>query len=89
MTDILPLNIPKRGLSIEEAAEYCGVSANTMSRHGPSPLRIGERVVYDRKSLDAWLDRLGGHDHKRDDDPEATLLEAIHARKAPIRHPAG
>jgi hypothetical protein len=47
----LPSNIPKRGLSVEEAAEYCGVSEPTLRRHGPAPAKIGERVIYDRVAL--------------------------------------
>jgi Helix-turn-helix domain len=55
-----PLNLPKRGLSIDEAAEYLGVSRNTLSRHGPVPTKIGDRVIYDRRVLDRWLDTLAG-----------------------------
>jgi hypothetical protein len=50
----------KRGLSLDEAAEYCGVSGNTLTRHGPTPIKIGEHKVYDRRSLDHWLDQLAG-----------------------------
>ncbi len=86
----LPPNIAKRGLSLDEAAEYCGVSKNTMTRHGPAPIRIGERIVYDRRALDAWLDRLAGLNSMTDgtviEDPEEQLLGAIHARKNTIRH---
>jgi hypothetical protein len=56
----LPINLPKRGLSKDEAAEYCGVSANTLSRHGPTPTKIGDRTIYDRRVLDRWLDELAG-----------------------------
>jgi predicted DNA-binding transcriptional regulator AlpA len=89
MADALPLNIPKRCLSLHEAAEYCGVSRNTLVRHGPSPIKIGDRNVYDRKGLDRWLDQLGGHcTTALNDSPETTLIEAIHARKTALRHPA-
>jgi hypothetical protein len=50
----LPINVPKRGLSKEEAAEYCGVSVNTLGRHGPTPTKIGDRIIYDRVRLDTW-----------------------------------
>ena len=86
---MLPLNVPKRGLSLDEAAEYCGVSGNTLTRHGPTPLKIGERKVYDRRSLDRWLDQLAGIPGQAppgEDAPEDALLEAIHARKAAVRH---
>jgi hypothetical protein len=87
----LPLNLPKRGLSKDEAAEYCGVSANTLGRHGPTPTKIGDRIVYDRRVLDAWLDELAGLSaiplsQRSAETPEETLLEAIHARKAALRH---
>ena len=80
----LPGNIPKRGLALEEAAEYCGVSRNTMLRHGPKPLRIGERCVYDRRSLDLWLDKLAGSPAAGSD----PLGESIGARKNALRHAA-
>jgi hypothetical protein len=85
----LPINVPKRGLSKEEAAEYCGVSVNTLGRHGPTPTKIGDRTVYDRRVLDTWLDKLAGiAPDQPADDPETSLLEAISARKAALRHPA-
>jgi hypothetical protein len=84
----LPPNIAKRGLSLDEASEYCGVSANTLCRHGPPPIKIGERSIYDRRTLDRWLDQLGGlASFAPSDAPEETLLEAIHARKNSLRHP--
>jgi hypothetical protein len=48
----LPINLPKRGLSKDEAAEYCGVSENTLGRYGPTPAKIGKRTIYDRRMLD-------------------------------------
>jgi predicted DNA-binding transcriptional regulator AlpA len=89
----LPLNIPKRGLSADEAAEYCGVSRNTLAEHGPKPSKIGTRSVYDRRVLDRWLDELGGLNAATaaatDMTPEESLLEAINARKAALRHSPG
>jgi hypothetical protein len=82
----LPLNIAKRGLSKDEAAEYCGVSANTLGKHGPPPTKIGERIIYDRRVLDRWLDELAGlAPALRSGNPEEQLLKAIHARQAPVR----
>lgn len=87
----LPLNVPKRGLSRDEAAEYCGVSANTLARHGPTPTKIGDRIIYDRRVLDRWLDELAGlMSGSRGlgpllDTPEEALLEAIHARQTAVR----
>jgi len=37
----LPLNVSKLGLSLDEAAEYAGVSRNTLTRHGLPPTKIG------------------------------------------------
>jgi len=55
---LLP-DITKRAFSVDEAAEYCGVSRATLSRHGPPAAKIGKRrKIYDRRVLDAWLDRL-------------------------------
>jgi hypothetical protein len=84
----LPSNIPKRCLSPDEAAEYCNVSKNTLIRHGPPATKIGDRIVYDRRVLDIWLDKLAGiaPDQPAAVDPETSLLEAIHARKAALRH---
>jgi hypothetical protein len=91
MDRALPSNIPKRCLSADEAAEYCNISKNTLIRHGPPPTKIGDRVVYDRRVLDRWLDRLAGLApvDQLQADPEDTLLEAIHARKAALRHAPG
>lgn len=93
MTDrALPSNIPKRGFSLDEAAEYCGVSRNTLAQHGPAPVKIGNRSIYDRRALNRWLDQLGGLVEIRGADPatpEESLLEAINARKAALRHTSG
>jgi hypothetical protein len=84
----LPPNIPKRCLSPDEASEYCNVSRNTLIRHGPPATKIGDRTVYDRRVLDAWLDKLAGiAPDQSADDPETSLLEAINARKAALRNP--
>jgi hypothetical protein len=87
----LPSNIPKRCLSIIEAAEYCSISPSALAQHGPAPTRIGARTVYDRRVLDRWLDELAGlsavaFSQSSAETPEETLLEAIHARKAALRH---
>jgi hypothetical protein len=85
----LPANIPKRGLSLAEAAEYCGISDKTLQRHGPEPSKIGERVIYDRRVLDQWLDglaRLPSAGVNPIEDPEEQLLKAINARKTALRH---
>jgi hypothetical protein len=61
-----------------------------MARHGPSPVKIGERSIYDRRALDRWLDELAGLASPNGaaiEDPEEQLLGAIRARKDPLRHP--
>ena len=50
-----------RKLNSPEAAEYLGVSVSTLSKrrvdgNGPKYLKLGRRVVYDTRDLDAWLD---------------------------------
>lgn len=91
----LPINVPKRGLSKEEAAEYCGVSEATLGRHGPAPTKITKRkIVYDRRVLDRWLDELAELPSQElngalQPTPEEKLLEAIHARKATLRRTPG
>jgi hypothetical protein len=86
----LPINLPKRGLSKDEAAEYCGLSPTSLGRYGPPPTKIGERIIYDRLVLDRWLDELAGFVPEKltgaeFDTPEEKLLEAIHARQAALR----
>jgi hypothetical protein len=86
----MPLRPPvRRGLNKEEAAEYCGVSPNTLIRHGPPPSKIGDRNVYDRRVLDQWLDELAhlpSPGINPIEDPEELLLKAIDARKTALRH---
>jgi predicted DNA-binding transcriptional regulator AlpA len=46
--------------TVEAAARYAGLSASTLNKlrvygGGPSYLKLGRRVVYDRNDLDAWL----------------------------------
>jgi excisionase family DNA binding protein len=48
-------------LSVTEAASYVGLSASTINKlrvfgGGPSFLKLGKRVVYDKRDLDAWLE---------------------------------
>ncbi len=52
-----------RGLPLEEAAHYVGLSPNTFtegvkSRRLPEPLRFGRRRIWDKKALDQALDHL-------------------------------
>lgn len=49
-------------LTTEEAADYLRVSWRTLyrwraQRVGPAWTKVGQRVVYRRSDLEAWLDR--------------------------------
>jgi len=61
--DLLPLSLPPRGLSREQAAAYFGVSPGTFSEmvqdgRAPSPKVINRRLVWDRHALDMAFDSL-------------------------------
>ncbi len=61
--DRIPRDDWPRGLSLEESADYVGVSQNTFtkevrSRRLPEPLRFGRRRIWDKKALDEALDHL-------------------------------
>ena len=60
--ELIPvLSVPKRYLNEQEASRYLGgVSVHTLRQWrskgtGPVYLRIGTRVIYDIKGLDAWM----------------------------------
>lgn len=51
----------RRLLDTEQAATYVGSTRSTLEKKrmrgdGPIFLKIGRRVVYDKRDLDAWLD---------------------------------
>jgi predicted DNA-binding transcriptional regulator AlpA len=59
-------------INAAETAEYLGISASTLSKPrvfggGPKYLKLGRRVVYDTRDLDAWLDA-----HRRASTSEAS-----------------
>lgn len=60
----LPENIRQRGLSLEQAAEYCGCETTetyiTWQRRGLVPPPIPGTRRYDRKAIDAALDQASG-----------------------------
>ena len=66
VTGRLPENIPRRGLTRKQAAEYVGVSITTFDmlvKAGqlPKPLPLDHgHMLFDRKALDLALDRLSG-----------------------------
>lgn len=49
-----------RLMSVEQAAAYVSLSTTTIRASGPKPKHFGKRVLYDRRDLDRWADRLGG-----------------------------
>lgn len=50
-----------RLMSVELAASYLGVSASTFRTWGVAPVEApGRRVLYDKRSLDIFADRLAG-----------------------------
>jgi predicted DNA-binding transcriptional regulator AlpA len=60
-----------RGLSRAQAAAYVGVGTtlfDAMVRDGrmPAPFKIGARVIWDRRKLDAAFDALSDADQDRD-----------------------
>jgi predicted DNA-binding transcriptional regulator AlpA len=60
---VLPANCPPRGLSRVEAAAYIGVSPSlfdSLVKDGrmPTPKRINNRTIWDRKRLDERFDAL-------------------------------
>jgi predicted DNA-binding transcriptional regulator AlpA len=60
---MLPLSLPPRGLSREQAAAYWGISPGTFDKlvddgRAPSPKLINSRKVWDRLALDLAFDAL-------------------------------
>ena len=54
-----------RGLPLDEAAHYWGLSPNSFIEavkdgKAPKPLEFGRRRIWDKKALDAALDQLSG-----------------------------
>lgn len=77
MTDRASLPDWPRLMSIELAASYMGLSANTFRNLDIVPLNVGKRVLYDRRSLDIYADRLAGQPLTGDDrDRAASDVEA-------------
>ena len=63
---------PRRGLSRDEAAMYCGISASLFDRmvadgRMPAPRRIDGRKVWDIRSIDVAFDRLPIEDSQGQD----------------------
>lgn len=82
---VLPLSLPPRGLSREEAAAYVGIGATKFDAlvadgRMPPPKRIDGRRVWDRVALDrafaALPDEAGGRGH---DDAHADKWDRVEA----------
>jgi predicted DNA-binding transcriptional regulator AlpA len=68
-----PTDLIEPRLNRQAAAEYIGVGTtlfDTMVRDGrmPKPFRVGARVIWDRRKLDAAFDALSD-DHDEDPNP--------------------
>jgi predicted DNA-binding transcriptional regulator AlpA len=58
----VPTRPPHRKLSVKEAAVYLGLSASTLNKTrltgtGPNFLKLGRRVLYDLRHLEAWAEK--------------------------------
>jgi predicted DNA-binding transcriptional regulator AlpA len=81
----------RKPINASEAAEYLGISASTLSKRrvfggGPKYLKLGRKVVYDPRDLDAWLDA-----HRRtstSDGGEVAGITEHRARQAGSAAPA-
>ena len=59
-SDIADLPNWPRGLSLEQASAYVGISPSHFTRHVTvTPIGVGGRIIYDRQDLDRWLDLRG------------------------------
>jgi predicted DNA-binding transcriptional regulator AlpA len=61
--DVLPISLPPRGVSREEAAAYIGISPSLFDEllkdgRMPAPKRINRRTVWDRRKVDEAFDAL-------------------------------
>lgn len=83
----LPEGMTPRLLSREQAAAYVGLSpgAFTVRIAGKvSALRLGKRILWDRRALDAYLDRLSGlTPAEKTDDEWLEALDADQGRARP------
>jgi predicted DNA-binding transcriptional regulator AlpA len=74
----LPSNLPPRGLSREQAAEYVGIGTTLFDRmvadgRMPKPWHINGRVLWDRRQVDRKLDALDSGAVADDPDEQMAL----------------
>lgn len=67
-----------RLMPIELAAAYLSRSATVIRERGPQPKRDGRSVLYDRRDLDRWADRLA--EQPLDDEAEQEEAAEIERR---------
>lgn len=73
-----------RLMSVGYAAAYLSISSTTFRTLGIAEQRIGRRVLYDRKDIDQWVDRLAddpSEDRPRTAEEEERLFFASLQRK--------
>lgn len=71
--NVLPQNLPPRGLSRLEAAAYVGISPTLFDQlvaEGlmPRPISMGRRRIWDVRALDRAMDALAAKSHSDDGD---------------------
>lgn len=73
-----------RLMSVDLAAQYVGISATWLRGNGPTPKRIGKRVLYDIRDLDRWVDALDGQplDESQKKDEGGDMLARVRKRLA-------
>ena len=49
-----------RLMNEEIASRYLSIGHNLLREKGPAPVRLGHRVLWDRRDLDRWADELAG-----------------------------
>lgn len=65
-----------RLMPLELAAAYLSRSATVIRERGPKPKRDGRSVLYDRRDLDRWADRLEEQPlDEREEQEEAAEIE--------------
>ena len=89
---ILPVSLPPRGLSREQAAAYVGISPSlfdTLVKDGrmPAPKRINSRTVWDRFLLDEAFDAIPSNDAAPNPWDEITAWRlGYHANSVQVHH---
>lgn len=70
-----------------QAAEYLSIGKTLLRMHGPKPKKLGRRVLYDRRDLDRWADRLGEQPlDEREEAEEAREVERRFLERFNARH---